>query len=111
MATPAQGAREPIPEDVPGLHQRHDGPGPLEIRLIVAKRLQQIRCRRGLSLQRLAVLSGVSFSTLYRIEGGGRMPTKRTVVRITQALNVDPGALFRPDVRRKDQRPAVATTQ
>jgi transcriptional regulator with XRE-family HTH domain len=45
----------------------------------------------------LAAAAVVSKSTLYRIESGGRMPMKKTVLKLSQALGIDPGALFRPD--------------
>jgi len=98
MTTHANRTLESIARDsVPGLHQKHDGPGALEERMVVARRLRQLRRHRHLSVVGLAAASVVSKSTLYRIESGGRMPMKKTVLKLSQALGIDPGALFRPD--------------
>jgi len=59
-----------------------------------ARRLQELRTRRGLSLQGLARRSGVSLPSLRRLEAGGYAPPRlETVRRLAQALGVSEAEL------------------
>lgn len=60
----------------------------------VAENLRRVRARRGLSLDRLALLSGVSRSMLNQIELGKSVPTIKTLFRITGALELPFAALM-----------------
>lgn len=54
-----------------------------------AERLRQLRVERGLSVDRLADLAGIHASILYRLERGGfAPPSRRTLQRLAQALQV-----------------------
>ncbi len=60
-----------------------------EITLRLAKRLKEERTAKGLSLDALAKLSGISRSMLSQIERGGSSPTIASLWNLTRALNVD----------------------
>lgn len=60
-----------------------------EITTRLAKRLKQERTSKGLSLDALAKLSGVSRSMLSQIERGESSPTVASLWNLTRALNVD----------------------
>ena len=55
----------------------------------LAKRLKQTRKSKGLSLEAMAKLSGVSRSMLSQIERGESSPTVATLWSLTNALQVD----------------------
>lgn len=52
------------------------------------KRLRDERIKQGLSLRRLAELSGVGFVTIARLESGQLDPRLSTVVALCSALGV-----------------------
>jgi transcriptional regulator with XRE-family HTH domain len=60
-----------------------------EIALRLASRLKDERKAKGLSLDALAKLSGVSRSMLSQIERGESSPTVASLWNLTRALNVD----------------------
>ncbi|AML52039.1 helix-turn-helix domain-containing protein [Falsihalocynthiibacter sp. S25ZX9] len=60
-----------------------------EITLRLASRLKDERKEKGLSLDALAKLSGVSRSMLSQIERGESSPTVASLWNLTRALNVD----------------------
>lgn len=60
-----------------------------EITLRLARRLKDERAAKGLSLDALAKLSGVSRSMLSQIERGESSPTVASLWNLTRALNVD----------------------
>lgn len=51
----------------------------------VAPRLRAVRTRRGLTLAELAEQTGISVSTLSRLESGGRRPTLDLLIRLATA--------------------------
>ena len=55
--------------------------------------LRSIRERRFLTQERLSALSGVSRTTVYRLEGGGRGAQARTAWKLALALGVSPEEL------------------
>lgn len=61
---------------------------------IVGKNLRRLRIQRGLSLERLAHISGVSRAMLSHIELGQSTPTINTLSKISRALNVPFGLLI-----------------
>lgn len=65
-----------------------------EITARLAGRLKQERAAKGLSLDALAKLSGVSRSMLSQIERGESSPTVASLWNLTRALNVDFSALL-----------------
>ncbi|MGI9484273.1 MAG: helix-turn-helix domain-containing protein [Hyphomicrobiales bacterium] len=60
-----------------------------EITMRLANRLKEERASKGLSLEALAKLSGVSRSMLSQIERGESSPTVASLWNLTRALNVD----------------------
>jgi transcriptional regulator with XRE-family HTH domain len=84
-----------------------------EITLRLAQRLKQARAAKGLSLEALARLSGVSRSMLSQIERGASSPTVASLWNLTQALNVDFAGLLdepsRPPSPILDHMPAAET--
>ena len=60
----------------------------------VGDNLRRVRSSRGLSLERLALLSGVSRSMLNQIELGKSVPTIKTLFRLTGALELPFAALM-----------------
>lgn len=70
-----------------------------------AGRLRELRTQKGLSAERLADLAGLNVSILYRIERGGfAPPSRRTLQRLAQALQVRLDDLA--PVQRRVQEPA-----
>ena len=80
----------------------------------LAASLRQARKTRGLSLDAVAKLSGVSRSMVSQIERGESSPTVATLWNLTQALQVDFAGLLegRPtpgiEVMRADAAPIIA---
>jgi len=68
-----------------------------EITLRLAGRLKKERATKGLSLDALANLSGVSRSMLSQIERGESSPTVASLWNLTRALNVDFSSLLDQD--------------
>jgi transcriptional regulator with XRE-family HTH domain len=52
--------------------------------------LREWRAERLLSTKKLSALTGVSNKTILDIEHGKRIPTFRTIQRLSEALHVDP---------------------
>jgi len=65
-----------------------------EITTRLASRLKEERAAKGLSLDALAKLSGVSRSMLSQIERGESSPTVASLWNLTRALNVDFSSLL-----------------
>lgn len=74
-----------------------------DLRPAIAENLKRLRVKRGLSLERLAKLSGVSKAMLGQIELGQSMPTVKTVWKTAVALGVPFAALI-------EQRDALVRT-
>lgn len=64
------------------------------IHVQIGRRLQQIRKRRGLSLERTAELTGVSKAMLGQIERGETSPTITTLWKIAKGLHVSFSSLI-----------------
>jgi transcriptional regulator with XRE-family HTH domain len=73
---------------------RVDDDGPDDLTASVGENLRRQRLRRGLSLERLAQVSGVSRSMLGQIELGQSTPTIKTLWRIAGALKLPFAALI-----------------
>ena len=69
-----------------------------EITARLASRLKEERAAKGLSLDALAKLSGVSRSMLSQIERGESSPTVASLWNLTRALNVDFSTLLDQDI-------------
>ena len=56
---------------------------------MLGKRIKEFRKKKGLSQQKLAEKSGLSFNTITRIEQGvGDSPTLKTMVKLADVLEV-----------------------
>ena len=60
----------------------------------LAKKLKELRKRKGFSQEELTENSGLSLRTIQRIENGETEPTGETLKRISNALNVSPEELI-----------------
>lgn len=55
---------------------------------------RDLRIEKGLSIQKLSALSGVSASHISRIESGKRNPSKKTLSKIAPHLSVEASYLL-----------------
>ena len=65
-----------------------------EISIQIAKRLHELRKARGLTLDHLASLSGLTKSYLSKIENGRKVPPLGSLTRICHALGTELAVLF-----------------
>jgi transcriptional regulator with XRE-family HTH domain len=70
-------------------------------RLLVQLRIEELRKRNFLTLQELADRSGVTISTLSRIENGLQDPRPSTVRKIAAALGIEPQELLVEEAEKK----------
>lgn len=63
--------------------------------------MKELRNEQGLTITRLATLSGLTQNAVSRIERGHRSPSAITVQKLARGLAVEPGALFEP-VKKKE---------
>lgn len=66
--------------------------GALKIRF--GKRLRNLRAKKGLTQARLSDNSGVSLEYISKLERGLASPSFEVMIRVCDALGIDPGALF-----------------
>jgi transcriptional regulator with XRE-family HTH domain len=59
------------------------------------ERLKELRREQVLSLRELEERSGVSYNTIWRIEGGRQGAHPRTIRKLAEALGVQPSELIR----------------
>jgi transcriptional regulator with XRE-family HTH domain len=60
----------------------------------LAKKIKELRSRKGFSQEELAEKSGLSLRTIQRIENGETIPRGDTLNKLTTALNVSPDELL-----------------
>ncbi|MCM3360375.1 helix-turn-helix domain-containing protein [Niallia sp. MER TA 168] len=60
----------------------------------ISEKLRSIRIDKGLSTKELELISGVSVTTISRIESNTQSPTIETLLKITQALDISLTDLF-----------------
>lgn len=60
-----------------------------ELSLAVGRNLRRLRARSGLSVERLALLSGVSRGMITRVETGRSVPTVGLLLRLAEALGLE----------------------
>ena len=86
---------EARPGPGPGPEPRADAPASsAELTLVVGRNLKRLRGERGLSLEKLARVSGVSRAMLGQIELGQSAPTINVAWKISTALGVPFSALL-----------------
>ena len=61
---------------------------------IVITRIRKIRIEKGLSQQELANMANFSQSFLANVESGKKKPSVMTILRLAEALNVNPREFF-----------------
>jgi transcriptional regulator with XRE-family HTH domain len=66
----------------------------VDIRRLVGENLRSYRLRAGLSQEELAARMGVEQGYVSGLEAGARNPTIVTIWQASEALGVDPAALF-----------------
>lgn len=66
-----------------------------EVTSEVGKRVRTLRQERGYSQDRFAAAAGLDRSYMGQIEGGEKNVTITTIVRIAEALAIDPGEIVR----------------
>ena len=88
-----------------------------DILTLLPARLKEARRAKGLSLEAVANLSGVSRSMVSQIERGESSPTISTLWNLTRALQVDFAGLLEEnsaaaqiDVLRADEAPSIDKT-
>jgi transcriptional regulator with XRE-family HTH domain len=80
----------------------------MRLRVLVGRRIREIRKERHLTQQTLAEKVGVSQNMIGCIERGTRFPSPETFERLSQVLKVDAGEFFRTkpadyaDTRKRD---------
>jgi transcriptional regulator with XRE-family HTH domain len=84
---PPESAPAPVATNAPG-------PESADLAPVVGTNLRRLRTRRGLSLERLAQISGVSRAMLGQIELGQSAPTINVLWKISRALEVTFSALI-----------------
>lgn len=66
-----------------------------------AKHLRELRENRGLSQTRLAELAGLNRNYVGDVERGRRNPCLDNIIKVADALDVNPSELFRPFDKRR----------
>jgi len=61
----------------------------LEIREILSRNVKEQRKRLGLTLEKLAELTGLAVQTINDIEGGRRWLSDKTITKLSAALNIE----------------------
>ena len=89
-AEKAARSEEPAPAPAPASQQEQT----TDLAPVVGANLRRLRTRRGLSLERLAQISGVSRAMLGQIELGQSAPTINVLWKIARALEVTFSALI-----------------
>ena len=84
----------PPPEPRPGPDAREVAPVGKDLTPVVGTNLRRLRGQRGLSLERLSQLSGVSRAMLGQVELGQSAPTINVLWKISSALGVPFSALI-----------------
>ena len=93
-AKPKKAAAKAAPPPAPEPDHGQGGGDAADLAPVVGVNLRKLRTRRGLSLERLAQLSGVSRAMLGQIELGQSAPTINVLWKIARALEVTFSALI-----------------
>lgn len=74
----------------------------------ILKRLREIREQKGISQLELSFESGVSQNMITYIENGKRTPTLKTVLKLCNALKINPATLFeKSDSEKAEARKTI----
>ncbi|MDV3053410.1 hypothetical protein NLV77_002353 [Staphylococcus ureilyticus] len=69
-------------------------------------RLEEIRKSKGISITQLSVKSGISRTTIYKLEDQKTNPSLETIVKISSGLNEKPEKIFNFNVIQELQKEA-----
>lgn len=94
MATPTKTRDDAEPKPAAGVAASNAQTEATDLAPVVGSNLRRLRTRRGLSLERLAQISGVSRAMLGQIELGQSAPTINVLWKIARALEVTFSALI-----------------
>lgn len=64
------------------------------IKVLLGKRIKEIRKRRGLTQEKLAELAGIETPSMSNIENGKNYPNHETLEKLSVALDVSPYELY-----------------
>lgn len=78
----------------------------MDINLLIARRVRELRDAHGLSLDALAVRSGVGRSTISLIERGESSPTAAILDKLASALGVALATLFEAKAAENEAEPS-----
>jgi transcriptional regulator with XRE-family HTH domain len=92
--TKKQPEKKPVAAPPPSATASETSPESTDLAPVVGGNLRRLRTRRGLSLERLAQISGVSRAMLGQIELGQSAPTINVLWKIARALEVTFSALI-----------------
>jgi transcriptional regulator with XRE-family HTH domain len=67
----------------------------VDTKLMIGSRIAEMRSTKGMTQEYLAGKMGISSKYLSSIERGKENPTLKTLITLSEALNVDLGELFR----------------
>jgi transcriptional regulator with XRE-family HTH domain len=62
---------------------------------MIGAKVKQLRQNRGLTLEQLSKISGISRSSISELENNISSPTAKTVSALAKALGVEEGDLFK----------------
>ncbi|WP_427869817.1 helix-turn-helix domain-containing protein [Leucobacter luti] len=65
-----------------------------EAAVTIGCRIRDRRRRLGISLEDLGEIANISWTTIGKIERGVQSPSVETIIRISTALDVDPGVFL-----------------
>jgi transcriptional regulator with XRE-family HTH domain len=82
---------------------------PLEIRGILSKNVKEQRKKLGLTLEKLAELTGLAVQTINDIEGGRRWVSDNTITKLSKALHIESYQLLIADFFSQNRKKNTPT--
>jgi len=82
---------------------------PLEIRIILSKNVKEQRKKLGMTLEKLAELTGLAVQTINDIEGGRRWVSDNTITKLSNALHIESYQLLIADFFSQNKKKETPT--